>query len=387
MQQRRQIFTSGVLAVAPMLPGVAPFGMVAGLTAADTGLSVAQAMAMSLAIFAGASQLATLQLMAEGALPAVILLTALTINLRFAMYSASMAPHLQHLGYGWRLPLAYLLVDQTYALSIHRYRMSDTEWRVRGHWFYLGVGLSLWLTWQAANAVGVFMAAGVPGAWSLDFAIPLVFMVLLVPAMSSRPHVVAALILLPLGARAGALRRTWLKRGRLLGLCLAVGLGFLFVEIAFIQRFMLILGHPVYAVALVLAGFLVFAGAGSALAQRIGDGIWRPVLGITVLAGGYLVLLPVIGAPLAAQAAPVRIGACLGLIAPLALCMGMPYARALRRVGDRDPALLPWAWGVNGFASVVAAILATLLAVHFGFSAVVLIAIGLYLLAAACYRF
>ena len=193
MQRRRRVFASGALAVAPMLPGVAPFGMVAGLTAVGTGLSVAQAMALSVTVFAGASQLATLQLIAEGALPAVILLTALTVNLRFAMYSASLAPHLQNLGHGPRLGLAYFVVDQNYALAINRYRMEDAAWRRRGHWYFLGAGTMLWLTWQASTAVGVFMAASVPESWSLDFAIPLVFMVLLVPALRNRAHAVAAL--------------------------------------------------------------------------------------------------------------------------------------------------------------------------------------------------
>lgn len=193
MRKRREMFGTGMLAVLPMLPGVAPFGIVAGLTAVGTGLSAVQALFMSVAVFAGAAQLATLQLIGDGALPAVILLTALTINLRFAMYSASLAPHLQHLGRRWHLPLAYFLVDQNYAVSIHRFRHGPEDWKRRGHWYYLGAGAALWLTWQASTAVGVFMAAGVPDGWSLDFAIPLVFMVLLVPALHNRPHVVAAL--------------------------------------------------------------------------------------------------------------------------------------------------------------------------------------------------
>lgn len=192
MSTRREVFVAGAGAVAPMLPGVAPFGVVAGLTAVGTGLDALQAMAMSLVIFAGASQLATLQLVANGAIPAVILLTVITINLRFAMYSASLAPHFQHLGRGWRFALAYVLVDQNYAVSINRF--SHGAGRERGHWFYLGAGLTLWLTWQTATAVGVFMGAGVPRDWSLDFAIPLVFMVLLVPALRDRAHVVAAVV-------------------------------------------------------------------------------------------------------------------------------------------------------------------------------------------------
>lgn len=194
MHARRSMFNAGMLAVAPMLPGVAPFGIIAGLTAVDTGLSSAQAIAMSLTIFAGASQLATLQLIGEGALPVIVLLTALTINLRLAMYSASLAPHLQHLGRRWHLPLAYFLVDQNYAVAIQRYQAGDPAWNAWGHWYYLGAGVALWTTWQVSTAVGVFAAAGVPRGWSLDFAIPLVFMVLLVPSLRNRAHIVAALV-------------------------------------------------------------------------------------------------------------------------------------------------------------------------------------------------
>ncbi|HEY5790327.1 MAG TPA: AzlC family ABC transporter permease [Gammaproteobacteria bacterium] len=193
MSTRREAFAAGVAAVVPMLPGIAPFGLVAGLTAIATGLSSVQALALSGLVFAGASQLALLQLLADGAVPAVILLTVLTVNLRFAMYSASLAPHFQHLGRRWRWPLAYLMVDQNYALTIQRYHHGDPAFAAHGHWFYLGGGAALWLTWQAATAVGVFMGASVPRAWSLDFAIPLVFMVLLVPALRDRAHVVAAL--------------------------------------------------------------------------------------------------------------------------------------------------------------------------------------------------
>lgn len=194
MSARRRMFGAGFAAVAPMLPGVAPFGMVAGLTAAGAGLSSLQAMAMSVFIFAGASQLATLQLIAEGAIPAVILLTALTINLRFAMYSASLAPHFQHLGARWRVPMAYLLVDQNYALTINRFNRSSHEPGDYDHWFFIGAGAACWITWQASTAVGVYMGAGVPREWSLDFAIPLVFMVLLVPTLRDSAHIIAAVV-------------------------------------------------------------------------------------------------------------------------------------------------------------------------------------------------
>lgn len=175
-----------------MIPGVAPFGVIAGITAMATGLTAIQAMAMSVTIFAGASQLATLQLLAQGAVPAVVVLTALIINLRFAMYSASLAPHLYHLGPRWRFPLAYFLVDQNYALSIHRYQHRDGEQASHGHWYFLGGGAALWVTWQISTAVGVFMGGEIPRDWSLDFAIPLVFLAVLVPALRHRLHIAAA---------------------------------------------------------------------------------------------------------------------------------------------------------------------------------------------------
>lgn len=191
---RGEVFAAGALAVMPMLAVVAPFGMVAGLTAVGTGLSALQALFMSATVFAGAAQLAALQLIAEGAIPAVILLTALTINLRMMMYSASLAPHFQHLGRRWRLLLAGLLVDQNYALSINRYNRADGGFEPHGHWYFLGAGVALWLTWQASTAAGVFLGAGIPRDWSLDFAIPLVFMVLLVPTLRDRAHMAAAVV-------------------------------------------------------------------------------------------------------------------------------------------------------------------------------------------------
>lgn len=191
---RRDEFVAGAIAVAPMLAVVAPFGMVAGLTAVGVGLSALQAIFMSATVFAGAAQLAALQLMSDGAIPAVILLTALTINLRLMMYSASLAPHFQHLGQRWRLLLAGLLVDQNYALSINRYNRADAGFEPHGHWYFLGAGVVLWLTWQASTAMGVFLGASIPRDWSLDFAVPLVFMVLLVPTLRDRAHVAAAVV-------------------------------------------------------------------------------------------------------------------------------------------------------------------------------------------------
>jgi SAM-dependent methyltransferase len=170
---------------------------------------------------------------------------------------------------------------------------------------------------------------------------------------------------------------------------LCLGIGFLFVEIAFIQRFTLFLAHPLYAVAVVLAGFLVFAGAGSAASSRwgrSGSGRVGPIGGAALGVGGlallYTVALPPLFAVGVGWADWVKVGVALALIAPLAWCMGMPFPLGLERVAAARPSGVPWAWAVNGCASVVAAVLAVLLAVHCGFTVVVAAAGGVYAVAA-----
>jgi len=200
------------------------------------------------------------------------------------------------------------------------------------------------------------------------------------------------LILLPLSR----IKRSWpLGTGTRMGsYFFLLGLAFLFVEMAFIQKFILFLSHPLYAVAVVLSGFLVFAGFGSAcsgqLAQRVEENERSPVsivvAGISAIALLYVVLLPMLFQQLIWLADGIKVVLSILLIAPLAFCMGMPFPIGLNRVADDAPDFIPWAWGINGFASVMSASLATLLAIEFGFTAVVLLALGLYATAAAIIR-
>ncbi|MFQ5936008.1 MAG: spermidine synthase, partial [Acidiferrobacterales bacterium] len=196
------------------------------------------------------------------------------------------------------------------------------------------------------------------------------------------------LILVPLWVTKRT-RRT--RTGSRMGLYFcALGLAFIFIEIAFIQKFILFLSHPLYAIAVVLSGFLVFAGLGSGystrLARRLENTTFPPiaaaVAGVVVISVIYVVLLPELSSRLVALPDSVKIAASLGLIAPLAFCMGMPFPLGLTKLATRAPDFIPWAWGINGFASVVSAALATVLAIHFGFTAVVLLALTLYVFAA-----
>jgi hypothetical protein len=173
----------------------------------------------------------------------------------------------------------------------------------------------------------------------------------------------------------------------------AIGFAFMFIEIAFIQKFILFLAHPLYAVAVVLCAFLLFAGVGSRYSRRVAAKLraarLRPVVCVVavvaLIASSYLALLPAVFRPMLPLPDAIRIVLSIALIAPLAFAMGMPFPLGLAGVAG-PPQLVAWAWGINACASVVAAILATLLAIHFGFSTVVVLAMALYMLAAVAYR-
>ena len=186
------------------------------------------------------------------------------------------------------------------------------------------------------------------------------------------------LILLPLAR----IRGTWPAGtgARMGGYFFLLGLAFLAVEIAFIQKFILFLSHPLYSVAVVLSGFLVFAGIGSGFSARFksDNAIELAVTGIVGMTLLYLLLLPLVFQQFIGLPDVVKVTMSLALIAPLAFFMGMPFPLGLKRLADNAPDFIPWAWGINGFASVVSAALATLLAIEFGFTVLLLLALMLY---------
>lgn len=235
MSTSRRQFLAGLRAELPILAGVIPFGMIYGLLALAAGLTPVQAQAMSAIVFAGSSQFITVQLVAAGAPALVIVLTGGVVNLRHALYSASVAPYLKPLNRLWKYLLGYLLTDEAYAVAITHYyanldprglptegRESDphsTNLDPRGlpteglnpgplsssdvgaasvaraeHWYFLGAGLALWTTWQLSTAVGVFLGAVIPESWPLDFALPLTFIALLIPSLRDRAALVAAFV-------------------------------------------------------------------------------------------------------------------------------------------------------------------------------------------------
>ncbi|UCE00780.1 MAG: AzlC family ABC transporter permease [Chloroflexota bacterium] len=184
-------FLSGIKAELPLVLGVIPFGMIYGILALSVGVPASVAQGMSVIIFAGSSQFVSAQLFGLS-VPAIInIFTVGLINLRHALYSASVAPYLQKLPWRWKWILAYLLTDEAYAVSIIHYQQDGNK-RYK-HWFFLGAGLTLWSTWQLSTAAGIFLGASIPASWSLDFTLALTFIALVVPALKDRASVAAAL--------------------------------------------------------------------------------------------------------------------------------------------------------------------------------------------------
>jgi hypothetical protein len=235
-----------------------------------------------------------------------------------------------------------------------------------GHYFKWEQAGQVWAqlgkTWQPFGGAGYF-----------------VLMVLLVLAAVSA-GVLTVLPLVVRRAKSEGRRASSLLASRSSLFALAyfalLGLGFLFIEIPLVQRLILLVGKPVYAMAIVLFGLLIFSGLGSLLSRRMP---WRGALAaLMILALTYPMLLPVLfqatlGLPLGAR---LVIG--VGLLAPLGILMGMPFPKGIAWLERASPDLIPWAWGVNGAVSVVASVLAALVALSAGFI-VVLVA------GAACY--
>ncbi len=190
MQSVKKEFFNGLKDELPLILGVAPFGMIYGILALAAGLSEAEAQAMSVVVFAGSAQFMLAQLVGSGTPALVMIVTGFVINLRHALYSASVAPHVKKLSPIWKGLLAYLLTDEAYAIAITRYQKKDQS--PRKHWYFLGAGLTLWTSWQISTAIGVYLGTQIPDSWSLDFTLALTFIALVVPTLKDRPSILAA---------------------------------------------------------------------------------------------------------------------------------------------------------------------------------------------------
>jgi 4-azaleucine resistance transporter AzlC len=218
MSEKSKQFWAGMRSEIPLLIGVIPFGMIYGALALGAGLSPAASQMMSSMVFAGSAQFITAQLVHESTPGFVIVLTIAVVNLRHLLYSASLAPYIAALPIRWKVLLSYLLTDEAYAPTILHYEKEGLT--PHAHWFWLGAGITLWVFWQLSTAVGIFLGAAIPESWSLDFALPLTFIAMIVPVLRDRPAIAAAL-------SAGAIALVAYSLPYKLGLILAALVGIL----------------------------------------------------------------------------------------------------------------------------------------------------------------
>lgn len=214
----RRAFWRGYLDCAPFIVIVAPYSMMFGVVAREAGLDLVQVMSMSVLVIAGASQFTALALLQDNAPAFVALLGALVVNLRMAMYSAALVPHLGHARFGVRAVMAYLMVDQAFAVAVRTYEDRPEMTREEKVAYYFGCMLLICPFWYGFTYVGAVVGQAIPPSYSLDFAVPVCFIALTAPLLRSGPHVVAALV-----AGAASLVFAWLPWS--LGLLVAALLG------------------------------------------------------------------------------------------------------------------------------------------------------------------
>lgn len=190
---RRTEFWRGVRDTVPMLVGAAPFGLIFGTLAVPSGLSPTGAVLMSLLVFAGSAQFIALTLIAGGTGLVVIVFTTLVVNLRHALYSANLQPHVSRLPQRWRIPLAFWLTDETFAVVQRRYAELDDS-RLK-HWYYLGSCLAMYANWQLWTITGILLGHAVAGIrdLGLEFAMTATFVAIVVPLLQTRPMLASAL--------------------------------------------------------------------------------------------------------------------------------------------------------------------------------------------------
>ena len=210
----RASFRQGVAHGLPFIVIMVPFGALFGVVAVEAGLDLAQVLGFSALVIAGASQFVAVQLMSDGVPAAIVVLSALAVNLRMAMYSAALAPHLGPAPLWQRALIAYVMVDQVYALAQSAYDLHPV-WSWRDKVGYIaGTALPVVPAWLGSTWAGASLGTRVPESWSLDFALPLCFLALVGPMLRTRAHVVAAFV-----SVAGALALAWVPWN--LGLILA----------------------------------------------------------------------------------------------------------------------------------------------------------------------
>nr|WP_244889133.1 AzlC family ABC transporter permease [Roseivivax marinus] len=184
-------YRQGVLDALPFLAVVGPFGLLFGVVSREAGLTIFESLSFSVVVIAGAAQFTALQLMSDHAPTLVAVASALAINLRMAMYSASMTPHLGHLPLWKRCFVAYFLVDQTYALGALNFERSPWSAAEKFRYF-MGTVTPVCFPWYISTLIGAWAGSAIPTDFGLDFAVPIAFLAMVGPMLRTPAHMAAA---------------------------------------------------------------------------------------------------------------------------------------------------------------------------------------------------
>ena len=191
---QRSAYWRGFRDGAPFALVVGPFGLVFGVVGAEAGLNLAEVMGFSILVIAGASQIAAVQLMTENAPTVVVIVTALAVNLRMAMYSVALVPYLGPAPRWQRGFIAYFLVDQAYAVAATTYAREPEMPLGQRIAYFFGVVSPLCPLWYLCTLAGALLGGAIPPGFALDFAVPITFLALIAPLLRSLPHVIATLV-------------------------------------------------------------------------------------------------------------------------------------------------------------------------------------------------
>ena len=201
----RSAFWRGYRDCSPFILVVAPFGLLFGAVATEAGLNLLETMTMTVLVIAGAAQFTALALIEEQAPTIIVIIAALAVNLRMAMYSAALVPHIGGASLRTRALVSYFLVDQVFAVSSKQFEFGGEFTLPQKIAFMFGAGASIFPFWIACSLIGALVGNSIPAEFSLDFAIPICFISITAPMMRSLPHLVAALVSI-----AAALLLSWM---------------------------------------------------------------------------------------------------------------------------------------------------------------------------------
>ena len=190
----KSTYLKGIADGAPFILVIIPFATLFGLLASEAGLSVVEALAFSVVVIAGAAQFTALQLMQEEAPTVIVLASALAVNLRMAMYSASLTPYIGAAPLWQRALAAYLTVDQSYVVAVARFEKEPDMTIPQRMGYFFGAVTPIVPLWYLFTFVGAYLGTQVPDSWALDFAIPITFLAMIAPMFRTLAHVVAAFV-------------------------------------------------------------------------------------------------------------------------------------------------------------------------------------------------